>query len=990
MDGRAHIRDREPGRKRRILQAWLTAALALAVLALPLAPPRAQESSRAVIAPGEAAVTGFSGAPPPPEIAPGDDPAALTFIDLNGPSLRIVDLRHMGGPTAAQLVGAPKPFTFSAGQIGQVYGVALDDASPPNVYLAATSAYGLPIVASGLDGRPRHVKTGAPNAAFMPGLWGPHGGSGSIWKIDGATARASLFANVLTDNRPNAGAALGGVAFDARSKSLYVADRETGLIHRLALDSADLGVYDHGVAGRAAQGLPAVPWSGQQPIDVTSPQFDSADPATWNLAPPERRIFGLAVHDGRLYYAVADGLQIWSVGLKPDGSFGDDAVIELQVPPAAGPTEISRIAFDEQGRMLLAERPASTGAFDFDALSIPAIGRALRYAIVGTAAGRRVWQEKPDEFALGFPGDDRNGDGGVDAGYNYDHNGDIIPASCGGFVWMTGEDLRQSADATLAAKLAETGPLPVAGLEGVGAWQTRPRNVPPLESYFVSYADGPPDESARGHMGDIAILRGCAPATHAGVPPALVPPPAPPAGAQPPVPPPAAPPGGPPPPPLTPPHVRTPPPPPPGSCPPDQVRRIPGGECGPSCRRPDIQIGGRCCPVATLAANGECSNSQCQPGRTAIGPSNFCCASNEVYSGPGGAPACCSGPVVNGRCAPPQPPTCPPGGPPTVACPCPSGYVQTGGACCLASKATSKGVCCPAGEAPGGPNNNECLPILHIPHGPLCCASGLIPTQSGACCAPANVTTTGVCCTAPVNPSNRAECPAPTQSLPVCAPGYVALPDGKCCLSRLVSSDGRSCLSERPSCGAGEFRNAHGVCERLAPPVVAPPVVTPPSCRAGEALTREGRCAPVRPAPPCSRGEERMPNGLCAPPAPPPCPRGEERLPSGACAAPAPLPCPRGQQRLPNGACAVRGAPACPPGLMRTPRGLCVPAPCPPGLIRNRQGLCIRLGAPGIFPPMGPGEFAPPRGQGFPGPGGRFPGGGAPGFGPGGGNLRQP
>ena len=470
-----------------------------------------------MIAPGEAAVTGFAGAPPPPQIAPGDDPAALTFIDASGPSLRIVDLRHMGGRAAAQLVGAPKPFTVPASEIGQGFGVALDDASPPNIYVAASSSYGLPIVAPGPNGRVLHVRTGAPKAAFMPGLWGPRGGPGSIWKIDGASARVSLFADVKTGNRPNSGAALGGLAFDPQSKSLFVADRETGLVHRLGLNGADLGSYDHGVAGRAAQELAAVPWAAQQPIDVTSPRFDSGDPATWNLASPERRVFGLSVHEGRLFYAVADSLQVWSVGLRPDGAFGDDAVIELAVPPAAGPTEISKIAFDAQGRMLLAERPAPTGAFDLEALSRSAIGRVLRYAIVGKAAGRRVWQEQPDEYALGFPHDYRNGNGGVDVGYNYDRNGDIIAGSCGGFVWMSGEDLRESADATLAARLAQSGPSPVSGLQGVGAWQDRPRNAPPVESYFVSYADGPPDDAARGHMGDIAILRVCEAASHAGL-----------------------------------------------------------------------------------------------------------------------------------------------------------------------------------------------------------------------------------------------------------------------------------------------------------------------------------------------------------------------------------------------------------------------------------------------------------------------------------------
>ena len=633
--------DRELRAGGRRARAVFAAAVALALLAFSSALSKAQQSPVAVIAPDEAAVTGFSGAPKPPQIAPGDDPAALTFIDENGPALRIVDLRSMGGPAAAQLVGAPKPFTVPASKIGQVFGVALDDATPPNIYVAASSAYGLPIVAPGPDGRLRHVRAGAPNAAFMPSQWGPRGGPGSIWKIDGATARVSLFANVTTDGRPNSGAALGGLAFDPQSKSLFVADRETGVIHRIGMDGADRGSYDHGLAGRSTLGLPPAPWTARQPVDVASPQFDSGDPATWNLAAPERRLFGLAVHDGRLFYAVADSLQVWSVGLKPDGACGDDAVIELMAPPAAGPTEISKIAFDEQGRMLLAERPAPRGAFDFEALAEPAIGRVLRYAIVGTAAGRRVWQDEPDEYALGFPGGYRNGNGGVDVGDNYDRNGEAIPGSCGGFVWMSGEDLRQSPDAALAARLSHSGPLPVSGLEGVGAWQDRPRNAPPVQSYFVSYADGPPDDAARGHMGDIAILRSCEAIRHAGLAPPTPPTGyAPPPGGSPalPVPPapplmaPPGPPGGPPPP-LQPPHVKTPPPPPPGSCLPNEVRRIPTGACAPTCPRGDVQIGRRCCPVATLAANAACSNSPCPAGQTTIGPSNFCCEFEQCLHG---------------------------------------------------------------------------------------------------------------------------------------------------------------------------------------------------------------------------------------------------------------------------------------------------------------------------------------------------------------------
>lgn len=888
------------------------AALAVALFAAPAADLYAQQPSP-IYAAGNAAVTGFSGALPPAVIAPGVDPNQQTFIDLAGPSLRIVDLRTMGGPAQAQLVGAPKPFTFSAALIGQVFGVSLDDNAPPNIYVAATSAYGLPIVAPGPDNQPVHIKAGAPHAAFMPGLWGPHGGPGSIWKIDGTTGAVSLFADVTTAGRANSGAALGGIAYDSEAKSLFVADRESGLIHRFAMNGRDLGTYDHGIAGRQAQGLPPLPWTSPQPLDVTSPQFDSTAPATWHYADPARRIFGLAVHQRRLYYAVADGLQIWSVGLNADGSFGDDAVIELAVPPSSGPTEISKITFDEQGRMLLADRPAPTGAFDFEALAVPAIGRVLRYAIAEvTPNGRRIWQLQPDEYALGFPPDFRNGNGGVAIGYDYDHDGALLPGSCGGFMWATGENLRQPADPALAAQLGQSGPLDINGLQGNGAWRVRPDNAPPLHSYFIDYDDRYDDPAERGHMGDIDIERLCSAAQHAELLPfgGVAPIGAPPVG------PPGPPPG----------HPKPPPPPPPGGCKPGEVTRAGTNECM-TCARPDIQINGKCCSVAQIAATAACSNSSCPPGQTAIGPSNFCCPGSQVYNSAGGAPACCSGPLVDGKCPVPNVP-------PVTGCG--KGYVPVGGTCCLASKVTSTGVCCPAGQAPGGANKSQCEKIvfipIKIPHGPQCCASG-IPTASGACCPPGNVTTSGVCCAGPVDPANRKAC-APPVSRAACAAGYTAMPDGTCCNNRLVGADGKSCNVQQQACPTGQFRDEHGACTPIPST----------SCPPGNFRSTSGTCLPI-PTAACPPGEEHDREGKCVPMPTPACPSGEIRDREGHCIAERPAPCPPGEVRSGEGACVPER-----------------PVPCPPGQIRNRFGACVRIGPPPrLFIPGRPfGPMHPP------------------------------
>ena len=247
----------------------------------------------------------------------------------------------MNGPPQAQLVAAPKPFTATAGQIGQVFALALDDASPPNIYAAATSAYGLPIVVPDTDGdgRPDRSRRGATNAAFMPGLFGPvtaNGGPGSIWKINGVTGAVTLFANVTLAGVPNSGPALGGLAFDRGSRQLFVADRDTGMIHRFTLDGVDRGHFDHGTQALTSAGLPAIAFDPRKRLNIESPAFDSGNPATWAYAPAARRVFGLAVTRGRLYYAVAAGLRIWSVSLLADGSFGADARFEVAVSARRG------------------------------------------------------------------------------------------------------------------------------------------------------------------------------------------------------------------------------------------------------------------------------------------------------------------------------------------------------------------------------------------------------------------------------------------------------------------------------------------------------------------------------------------------------------------------------------------------------------------------------------------------------------------------------
>lgn len=249
--------------------------------ALP-SPASAQAPGGAVLTDGNAVVTGFSGIQLPTLIAPGVDPIERSSIDRDGPVVRVIDLQAPGAPPRAQTLIAPKPFTVTAGQIGQVFGVALDNAVPPNIYVAATSVYGLPIVVpdANNDGMPNRAEEGTANATFMAGLFGPaaEGGSpGSIWRIDGTTGEVRLFANVTLDGVANSGPALGGLAFDPATNALLVADRETGMVHRFDMAGAETGRYDHGTQGRPASrrcrsiqpgGLPSPARHSSRPIPI--------------------------------------------------------------------------------------------------------------------------------------------------------------------------------------------------------------------------------------------------------------------------------------------------------------------------------------------------------------------------------------------------------------------------------------------------------------------------------------------------------------------------------------------------------------------------------------------------------------------------------------------------------------------------------------------------------------------------------------------------
>jgi len=415
-------------------------------------------------------VTGYAG-------APGD------------PALQILDLGKSGGEWADQLVNAPATLSVPASDIGQVFGIAMDDATPANIYATATSAYGLRIEGSGKD------------AKWAPDQFGvaKKGGPGSIWKIDGTTGEVSLFANVALNGTPNSGPGLGNIAFDPVSQQLFVSDLDTGMIHRFGLDGNVRGTFDHGVTARPTTGLKPLPFDAKNRLDITSSKFKPDDPKSWAFAAPGRAVWGLAVDGGRLYYAVAEGPQIWSIAIGLQGEFGPDPRLELDLPAGFSPNPISDITFTADRKMIVAQRGGHRGGKQNDhhrggdnavivfSLELP-----------DDKETPSAWAPEPDIVPVGKEKPFRQAAGGVSVGHGYNEDGTLNLAACKSSLWVTGDGLTtEGAEA-------------IDGLQGQRATGFSKTPEAPQNIAFIKVFDKKGPDAPKGGVGDIEIYTDCA------------------------------------------------------------------------------------------------------------------------------------------------------------------------------------------------------------------------------------------------------------------------------------------------------------------------------------------------------------------------------------------------------------------------------------------------------------------------------------------------
>lgn len=408
----------------------------------------------AVLTPGKAFVTRFSGT----MTLSGANGEFFATLNPDGVVGSLFDLRFPGHkPRGQHWRNEPQSLPVYARQTGQVFGIAFDDAKPVNIYLAATSAFGL-------------YRT-RDNTGWMKGMWGKGGGPGTIYKLTAKNGyKPEIFARIRLNGRANRGAALGNIAVDTAHAQLLVSDMQTGMIHRLDIKTGrDLGHFDHGGVARgyfydAAQGhdasLPPVfykPDTSPECTDTRQPR--SRTPDCWRYTAPERRVWGIGVRrsDGisRLFYAIWDRAsrsQVWSVALNDNGGFDTRSVRREFIVPAIagtfsnGTPAISDIAFSGDGRMLLAERGAPRRTIIVSGKPVTALSQArvLQYRVLDYGA----W-ELEGAYAIGNrnsagPGEAprfNNAAGGVSWGFARTGTGAINLSAPAGYVWASGDSL---------------------------------------------------------------------------------------------------------------------------------------------------------------------------------------------------------------------------------------------------------------------------------------------------------------------------------------------------------------------------------------------------------------------------------------------------------------------------------------------------------------------------------------------------------------------
>ncbi len=374
------------------------AALALAASFAPLS------TTASVPLPGQTLMTCFSGGAGTsvaPDSLPGGfvlgtidtRPAPLAGAPL-GDNWSTAPMSH--GPTA----------NWTNANLGEVFGVTLDSSAAPNIFLSATSIYWRP----------------ATSSYNMP-----HG-YGAVVRLDSTTGAISTISLPNGLNSAGIGPGLGNLchAEIATKNWLYVSNFEDGKIYKVQANPLlNTGTtFDHGMVGppTLTPAKPALP----------------DDAVAGRMTQLGRRVWGVRVHLGRLYYGVwrsnwstpnGDRNEIWSLALDPaNGDFLPATVRrELELPLyrteawAAAP---SCIDFDPAGNLFVAERYTGDGFVG---------ARRIRHGARVLKFMAPTWTAAPQTFFIGDFFDPALGT------INGSNSAGGVGIACDGSVWATGD-----------------------------------------------------------------------------------------------------------------------------------------------------------------------------------------------------------------------------------------------------------------------------------------------------------------------------------------------------------------------------------------------------------------------------------------------------------------------------------------------------------------------------------------------------------------------
>ena len=302
-------------------------------------------------------VTCFSGGYPnyyaPGSVVPNNGPTGFVVAQFNTASGTIGSLIPptnaspvlWTGPASAGNHNENNPgWEWTRSRLGEVFGIALNDLSPPDIYVAAADIYNIVGATTSLN-------------ATAPA------GPGGIYKLDannGSIMSATLPS--VGGSVPGTGPGNGNLCFHRAvngSPLLYVSNLDDGKIYRRnATTLAAVGLpYDHGMQGRP-------------PIELLPQIPDNGAPG---MTPYGRRVWGVKTYQNRLFYSVwwedarnpnaIESNEIWSVDLDNTGDFIPSTArrrITLPNYPASPSVNwsypVSSIDFSPAGAMFLAER----------------------------------------------------------------------------------------------------------------------------------------------------------------------------------------------------------------------------------------------------------------------------------------------------------------------------------------------------------------------------------------------------------------------------------------------------------------------------------------------------------------------------------------------------------------------------------------------------------------------------------------------------------